>query len=229
MTEIPKEPQVENVTQPSLQEQIPLLKEQIEELEKENQLLKQQAVKDPQTELLNKKGLQEVEEKIIGGTLRDIAEGKDEERKVRTIFFDLNNLKEVNDTQGHKAGDVLIEQMAEYVKELAGRTGDIASRYAGDEFVLFLRKDTRNAEEYLNIQGEKYPDLKFSGGVVDLDLNELYEKVVSEVGNGQKNYHLIQEKMLDELRKTKELADAAMYQAKNLNKEKSNFVFTNAF
>jgi len=199
MTEIPKEPQVENITQPFLPEspkqEISSLKQEIQELKLENHLLKQQAVKDPQTELLNKKGLQEAEEKIIGGTLRDIAEGKDEERKVRTIFFDLNNLK----------------------------------GYAGDEFVLFLRKDTRNAEEYLNIQGEKYPDLKFSGGVVDLDLNELYEKVVSEVGNGQKNYHLIQEKMLDELRKTKELADAAMYQAKNLNKEKSNFVFTNAF
>jgi diguanylate cyclase (GGDEF)-like protein len=212
-----------------LNQKITSLEQEVQKLTQENQLLKQQAVKDPQTELLNERGLQEAEENMVRGTLRDIAEGKDEERNIRTIYFDLNNLKEVNDTQGHEQGDILIGQMAEYVKKLAGRTGDIAARCGGDEFVLFLRNDTRNAEEYLNIQREKYPNLKFSAGVVDLDLNDLYKKVVSEVGGEQKGYHLIQEKMLTELRNSQKIADIGMYEAKKLNKEKSSLVFTGVF
>ncbi len=221
-----------NSEQPSsleeLNQKITSLEQEVQKLTVENQLLKQQAVKDPQTELLNKRGLHEAEENIVASTLRDITEGKNEERNIRTIFFDLNNLKEVNDTQGHKAGDFLIVQMAQYMNEIASRVGDVASRYAGDEFVLFLRNDKRKDQDYLDIQREKYPNLKFSAGVVDIDLNDLYYKVVSEMGNENRDYSLIKERMLSELRKTKDLADATMYQAKKLNKEKSNFVFTNA-
>lgn len=53
------------------------------------------------------------------------------------IFGDLNGLKQTNDTQGHEAGDQLIRQAAQIMKNL---TGDIAVfRMGGDEFMLVAR------------------------------------------------------------------------------------------
>lgn len=53
------------------------------------------------------------------------------------IFGDLNGLKQTNDTLGHEAGDQLIRQAAQIMKNL---TGDIAVfRMGGDEFMLVVR------------------------------------------------------------------------------------------
>lgn len=200
------------------------LKQKIEKLEKENQLLKEQAVKDPLTTLFNKRGLQEAQENIIATILRGITEGNNKkERNIRTIFFDLNELKELNDTKGHTIGDNLIKEMAQYIKDIVGRTGDIAARWGGDEFIVLLKNDNRQSKDYLDIQKKKYPNLKFSAGVVDLNLNNLYEEIVSETG--RENHSVIKEKMLTELINKKILADAIMYEAKKLNKRNANFIF----
>lgn len=51
------------------------------------------------------------------------------------LFFDLNNLKIVNDKEGHDAGDDLIKSLAEI---LSKHFGDSAYRIGGDEFVICL-------------------------------------------------------------------------------------------
>lgn len=53
------------------------------------------------------------------------------------IFFDLDNFKNLNDTQGHQAGDLTLRRVAE-VMILEKRTEDIACRYGGEELVLIL-------------------------------------------------------------------------------------------
>ena len=53
------------------------------------------------------------------------------------IFFDLDNFKILNDTQGHLAGDLTLKRVAE-VMILEKRTEDIACRYGGEELVLVL-------------------------------------------------------------------------------------------
>ena len=53
------------------------------------------------------------------------------------IFGDLNGLKRINDTQGHEAGDHLIQQSVQTMKAL---NGDIAVfRMGGDEFMVIAR------------------------------------------------------------------------------------------
>ncbi|HXF67809.1 MAG TPA: GGDEF domain-containing protein [Burkholderiales bacterium] len=53
------------------------------------------------------------------------------------LMIDSDNLKAVNDTHGHEAGDALIRHVAQCIRgEL--RTTDIAARYGGDEFVCLL-------------------------------------------------------------------------------------------
>lgn len=51
------------------------------------------------------------------------------------LFFDVNNLKPVNDSQGHDAGDKLLRLVAESLRSVVNR--DIhAFRYGGDEFLV---------------------------------------------------------------------------------------------
>ena len=53
------------------------------------------------------------------------------------LFFDLDNFKNVNDSMGHRAGDVVLKRVAELI--LTTKRGeDIAARYGGEEFVVIL-------------------------------------------------------------------------------------------
>jgi len=51
------------------------------------------------------------------------------------LVIDLDNLKHVNDTQGHAAGDALITGAARALLQ-AARSGDVVARLGGDEFCI---------------------------------------------------------------------------------------------
>lgn len=53
------------------------------------------------------------------------------------VFLDLDGFKEVNDTQGHAAGDRLLQEIASQLQNIL-KPGDLVSRFGGDEFVLVL-------------------------------------------------------------------------------------------
>lgn len=53
---------------------------------------------------------------------------------VAVLFCDINGLKVVNDTKGHKAGDVLLRDLAKMLKAYFG--GNDVFRVGGDEFVI---------------------------------------------------------------------------------------------
>ena len=57
--------------------------------------------------------------------------------KLAMVFLDLDGFKEVNDTQGHDQGDVLLKQAAQRLSECVGEH-DLVARLGGDEFVLML-------------------------------------------------------------------------------------------
>jgi diguanylate cyclase (GGDEF)-like protein len=54
------------------------------------------------------------------------------------ILFDLDHFKQVNDTHGHLAGDAVLEQFGELVRE-ALREEDFVARYGGEEFAMIGR------------------------------------------------------------------------------------------
>lgn len=56
---------------------------------------------------------------------------------VSVLMMDIDFFKRVNDTYGHTAGDIVLQEVARIIKECT-RSGDTAARYGGEEFVMLL-------------------------------------------------------------------------------------------
>lgn len=71
--------------------------------------------------------------------LAEALAGAGPERATLLVFIDLNGFKQINDSQGHAAGDEVLRAVA---RRLAGqcRDGDCAARIGGDEFALVMRR-----------------------------------------------------------------------------------------
>jgi diguanylate cyclase (GGDEF)-like protein len=68
---------------------------------------------------------------------RECARAHRYERKLSLIVFDLDDFKDINDRIGHLAGDAVLAEAGERVRDVV-RTADIACRVGGDEFAVIL-------------------------------------------------------------------------------------------
>ena len=57
--------------------------------------------------------------------------------RLAVIFFDLNNLKKINDESGHATGDYIIEQLASFINKQSDASHRVY-RIGGDEFVMVI-------------------------------------------------------------------------------------------
>jgi diguanylate cyclase len=83
---------------------------------------------DPTTGLLNRQAFRE----LVGARLRRPSRGPS-----AVAVVDLDGFKAVNDERGHPAGDEVLGLVATAIRANL-RAQDLASRYGGDEFVVFL-------------------------------------------------------------------------------------------
>lgn len=67
-----------------------------------------------------------------------LPEAEREGRALALLFLDLDGFKQVNDTLGHHAGDLLLMECANRLRHCL-RGGDVAARLGGDEFVIVAR------------------------------------------------------------------------------------------
>ncbi len=61
------------------------------------------------------------------------------------ILVDVDYFKKYNDTYGHPAGDEVLKRVATAMKSCAGRAGEVAGRWGGEEFMLILPGSDRDA------------------------------------------------------------------------------------
>jgi len=66
-----------------------------------------------------------------------VSRAKREDGRVAVMFIDLDNLKPINDTLGHAAGDEVIRRASERIRRCV-READTLARVGGDEFTLLL-------------------------------------------------------------------------------------------
>jgi len=64
---------------------------------------------------------------------REVALAERHNRKLSLLMIDLDNLKRINDRQGHRAGDAALRLVAQQLQRVV-RTADICARIGGDEF-----------------------------------------------------------------------------------------------
>lgn len=65
-------------------------------------------------------------------------------KNLSCIFIDVNGLREINNIYGHEAGDIMLKRVAECINTVFNRDTDIAFRYGGDEFVIFIANQLSN-------------------------------------------------------------------------------------
>lgn len=107
-------------------------------------------------------------------------------KKSTLVIFDVDNLKQINDTYGHLVGDEVLKDFVSTLKKTVRET-DLIFRYGGDEFLLVLiDAQKKNAEQVLqrfqeNLERLPYPfKVTFSAGFEEIDGFEPIEIILSK-------------------------------------------------
>ncbi|WP_205341642.1 diguanylate cyclase domain-containing protein [Denitrificimonas caeni] len=179
--------------------------------------VRQLAFYDPLTKLANRNLLNDRLSHAMAASKRNACYGA-------LIFLDLDNFKPINDSHGHIAGDVLLIEVAQRLKQCV-REVDTVARFGGDEFIVVLSElSTNEALSYQQAQGvaEK----------IRISLADLYQLTVNYDGKVSTAIEhsctasigvvlfLGQEVGIEDLFKH---ADTAMYQAKDSGRNAIQF------
>lgn len=148
------------------------------------------ATKDPLTGFYNRRGFEEE----VGRLVKDIDFFKKNPAKrkhfyidsLSLLFFDIDDFKGVNDQYGHKAGDQVLQQVSQIIRQKV-RNIDLVSRWGGEELVAALvgsHEDDafRKAEEIRKAVKSRVKvqdrEVTVSVGVSSLDESENFEEMV---------------------------------------------------
>ena len=102
----------------------------VTETKQANDQIKKMAFHDPLTGLPNRRYF---EEKLSIA----MKSAKADDEKLVVLFMDLDGFKKVNDTFGHEAGDLLLQEVGVRCQNCMG-PDDLLARLAGDEFTILL-------------------------------------------------------------------------------------------
>jgi diguanylate cyclase (GGDEF)-like protein len=79
---------------------------------------------------------------------REVARAHRYGRQLALVVFDLDDFKAINDRIGHLAGDTVLAETAERVKDVV-RSADVACRVGGDEFAVLLPESVASDADQL--------------------------------------------------------------------------------
>ncbi|WP_460414999.1 putative bifunctional diguanylate cyclase/phosphodiesterase [Pseudomonas sp. microsymbiont 2] len=175
----------------------------IERLEDEHRRSSHAAATDHLSGLHNRRQFVEV-------ATRTLAQQRGKRRLLAILFIDMDRFKSINDSLGHKIGDLLLQAVAGRIQRLL-EPGDEASRFGGDEFVVLLAGE-RSEEQIDNWVRALVEKLSATYALADQEVNTSPSVGVSICPrDGQDIDALIR------------FADAAMYSAKQAGRAQYRF------
>lgn len=175
--------------------------ERTAELMRANELLAHNALHDGLTDLPNRALLNDHLEQSIRRIHRDPA------YSFGLLYLDLDDFKEINDTQGHIAGDRLLMEIGRRLTATV-REVDTVARLGGDEFVILL--EGMPANEQLYKAAERV--LESLSAPFDLDGQAAFMAASMGIVPSRIDYELPGDILRD--------ADLAMYEAKSTGKNR---------
>jgi diguanylate cyclase (GGDEF)-like protein/PAS domain S-box-containing protein len=97
---------------------------------KSEALLREQSLRDHLTGLFNRRYLEEtLNRELLRAARKQITMG--------VIMLDIDDFKGFNDTYGHAAGDLILQELGKMLLDHV-RTEDVPARYGGDEFIIII-------------------------------------------------------------------------------------------
>ena len=156
------------------------LRRQLLEKQDHSYILRNLAMIDPLTGLYNRRF---AEQRLAAEVARSERRG----HPLTVLTLDLNNFKEINDTYGHPAGDLVLQEFASRLNKVI-RGSDLAVRWGGDEFLVVLPECTleqlklvleRLRSFELDWQGQKIP-VTFSAGWKDYEMGDRPEEMLAQ-------------------------------------------------
>ncbi|MCP9760533.1 sensor domain-containing diguanylate cyclase [Aquitalea sp. S1-19] len=122
-----------------LQDNHAKLQRHVGEIERLQKGLREQAFGDALTGVFNRRHLEAVLPNLLKNMHR-------ESRPLGLMMFDVDHFKKVNDTYGHKSGDLVLAAIGKTLRDTF-RGNDIICRYGGEEFVVLLPGSTLDDTE----------------------------------------------------------------------------------
>ncbi|WP_457572412.1 diguanylate cyclase [Desulfovulcanus sp.] len=163
------------------------------------QTIKKASIKDFLTGLYNRRYFFDFGQKLF-------ASAKRENLSLTCAMIDIDHFKKVNDTYGHKVGDLVLQHVASTIKNRMRGT-DIIARLGGEEFCILAvnlkENDAKRVFEELRQTIEKSP-LEIDGG----------QKIKVTISIG------VVTELADNLENMVNKADALLYEAKNRGRNK---------
>ncbi|WEK55223.1 MAG: GGDEF domain-containing protein [Candidatus Cohnella colombiensis] len=126
--------------------------------------------------------------------------------KLHLAIMDIDNFKSVNDTYGHKAGDVVLRKVAAIAKAKVG-SNDVVARYGGEEFaIIFAEKDFQEVYDILE-------NIRMTLASTSLEVIDRHSVTIS-IGLNRFAIGMDKEALFQG-------ADAALYEAKHSGKNRT--------
>ncbi|MEI8344639.1 MAG: diguanylate cyclase [Candidatus Omnitrophota bacterium] len=126
------------------------------------QTLHYQSMRDPLTNLFNRRHLEEVLERELRRSARS-------KKPLGVLMLDIDYFKKFNDSHGHDAGDQLLVELAQQLRRVI-RDYDVPCRYGGEEFAVLLPEATLEAAHKKAEQlrkSVKHLQLQYKGKLLD--------------------------------------------------------------
>ena len=146
---------------------------------------------------------------LLANLFAEVERANRYERSLSVAFVDIDHFKNVNDTYGHAAGDIVLRAVAQNIKANL-RASDQVGRYGGEEFMLLLTET--DVEEGANLT-EKLRNVVARQKVAIADDTELSVTISIGIAGGRGGMLRTDALVRD--------ADAAMYSAKSLGRNQT--------